>query len=502
MSNSSLRKSKIIIFIALNVLLFSLVSGYIAHGSSLGWGDSLNQLSRPYSVIGYFNMWWHELNGRVSQAALYAFLLMPLRSFAETPELYPWWLIRSISTFCTFSTTVFFVAIMPNSVLPKKNLSAFLLILYIWLLWALNPVVYETSAWFTAAEFVGYSGPIFLISLTLFISTKFKFYKINYTAACVLALLGFIMATIGEQYLLAFPVLMLGVQLSHEAGRRNIRTLVLKVMPLILFGNIIGFLIYWMAPAQKARNKLLGIHIDNVWNVYIKSVQFGYQFLTNKQIEGMLLMLLVLIHTGALAFSFVWAWNDYHRRPVGKIYHYKNAGLFCLTLLLAYHACFLTLIVSDYFPGYAAIFPGLLLTLALLVLSLPLIYLLLRSGQGNILRLIAALGMASIFAYLSVHDIAANIETEQQLRANNQLRRSIYSRILADADLSDNHKYILHDCPHAVPKYGWSMEPPWGLEAYFRWRGITDIKVYLEGNYDFPKDAFFSDYTTIRCVSR
>jgi hypothetical protein len=48
-----------------------------------------------------------------------------------------------------------------------------------------------------------------------------------------------------------------------------------------------------------------------------------------------------------------------------------------------------------------------------------------------------------------------------------------------------------------VRSIGGTMEPPWGLSAYFRWAGQGHILVLIDTNYDFAARPLDRQYVTI-----
>jgi hypothetical protein len=412
-----------------------------------------------------------------------------------------------MAMFFTISTPVLFIATMPPSIKPLTNLGAILAVVYFWLIWTFNPTTFETSAWFTAAELIGYSGPIFIIILLFYLAGTQKFF-IGRFSGIFLIILGITIGLIGEQYLLAYPFLIFGATLvGYRTGKIAKYDLVRVIFPTIV-GLCIGLFIYWAAPGQQARNNLLNLHIldlhiSNALDIYIKSVKYGYRYLLETPLEGSLgLNFLITLHSLVVVFISILAWCDLRRKLFLRIFAAEGVGIFIFAVLSAYHACFMTLVVSDYFPGYAAIFPGLLLTALWFMLLFPVFNFYYQSYKKKYRRLCYVVFLASLLMILllTVLNLRKNIETEKLVRANAELRKSVYSDILKLVENKKGQRYALVDCQIAHPKYSWSMEPPWGIEAYFRWRDLGQTKVYLKGNYDFPKDWSSGEDVTLSCI--
>jgi hypothetical protein len=309
----------------------------------------------------------------------------------------------------------------------------------------------------------------------------------------------------GEQYLLAFPFLIFGVTLVRYHTGKIAKYDIVRVVLTTLVGLFIGLFFYWATPSQQARNNLLDLHLSDPLTIYIKSVKYGYRYLLESPLEGNLgLIFFITLHSVVIVIVSYLAWCDLRRKLSIKIFAAKGVGIFLFTTLSAYHACFMTLAVSDYFPGYAAIFPGLLLTALWFMLLFPVFTFYYQSYKNKYRLLCYAIFLAALIVtlFLAVLNLRKNIETEKLVRANAELRKLVYTDILKLVENKKGQRYALVDCKVAHPKYSWVMEPPWGIEAYFSWRDLGQAKVYLKGNYDFPKDWGSDGDITVSCIKK
>jgi hypothetical protein len=163
--------------------------------------------------------------------------------------------------------------------------------------------------------------------------------------------------------------------------------------------------------------------------------------------------------------------------------------------LIAFHLCFATLLIASYLPGYAFFFP-------LILLLIPLIILIgnvtshLSSGfprkalTGIVFVLVGFILYRNILENSVIHKLAVD---------NNIRRKNIFERVYSLSKENGSEKYILINCPLAYPKFGWTMEPPWGISGYFTWRGNEKITVFLKGNADTPDNWEDGTYTLISC---
>lgn len=495
-----------ILKIEMFVLAFSIVFGYFIFSETLGWGDSLSFFSRPLSISEFIRLWWVELNGRMGQAALCAIGLLPLRWMSSTPENFPWWLVRSVDLFCILSAPLLMVAALQNVVIPRTWLSRCLLIVALGVVWTLNPRVSETSTLFSVADLIGYSGPIFLIALAFFVLRKLNphlFTKRSMVIGIILA--SFFFATLGEQYLMVFPVLVLGVALVNVAKGAIQFSSAMKIGMSSIFGALLGFVLYWAAPAQQKRNVILDLHAGNLWDVYEKSITYGYMFLFHEffSFEKSTIWILIIGHTVlviAVIRLAIWDFknDNFHFPPA-----LRGSGVMLATLLVGFHVCFCTLLVANYFPGWAGMFPGLLLVMTITMVFLMLLKFIELKGFSE--KLNGYIGYIAGFVVVIGVIYLANIEfrkyavMDKQARENNHYRRASYALILNEASHSNTKNFVLINCPLAVPQYGWTMESPWGLSSYFSWSSDVPLKVFLQGNSDFPENWSDGSYKIIDC---
>lgn len=507
MSNNFLRFSFATILLLTNLIVlgFAVSFGMYHFAGALGWGDSLDLFRAPQS-IGEFLSYWHEkVNGRLGQALLTS-LFLPIRWSSLTPESFPWWLVSSLALFCTLMTPIHFLLSIPGRIATEWRL--LWLAPLVWLIWSFNPVTFYNRELFILMELIAYSLPIYLVSIAIMLlargrSTFFSSSK-SFT---IVALGGACFALLGEQYLLAIPVLVFGVTLMRLARKEFSSSVAIKLVGWTAIGVLAGFVIYWLSPGQAIRHELLkSLSPFSLWKFYEHPVINSYKMLFHlpEELHQKARIGLLIAHSVLLLGVFWWAKTDFSKNAAEERTSLHGVGIFVATLLVAFHACFLTLLVAAYLPGYAYVFPSLLLATALslggFVAWQKMCGVLVVSKIKWAILPVGAVTILSVILHVGTHNWRSNSETARMVEQNNQHRKKAYAEVLLEVKNHGTKNFVLLDCPLAYPAFGWTMEPPWGLSGYFAWWGHPSIHVYLQGNSDFPPDWEKQGYKTIKCL--
>lgn len=497
---------RITLLLSIFLLAFALLISFIQFKEILGWGDSLNSMSKEQTPFDLIREWWYEQNGRLGQALIYGFVFLPFRYISPIPEMYPWWFFRGLCLFASLTAPLFLIFANPNAfTMSKRWISFAVAAIFFWIAWSLNARVYEGSAWILLAEFASYSGSILAITVALYL---LRYLYIRQASEKYLQLFVFtttlFFSLVLEQFALAYPFLIIGTLLAT-----NRRYSIYRFILTIFVALTLAYYLYFLSPGQQARHALIGLNsvgaisIYSVFEIFHNSVLSGYTFLFQRMVDpigyrtGIFIKLLhfsVLIYVVRKAFFEVFNNLDPYTQS-------HSCWVWTLTLYVSFHACYGTLLISNYLPGYALVFPGLLLVGANFSFIISLINEFDKKLEINfwqkIIKCLLIL-LASIFIIYSAHsDFKKNTETNKLISENDRRRLIIYKYIILHK--ANNNNYVLINCPMAKDLYGWTMEPPWGLSAYFSWHGYRDIKVFLQGNYDFPVDWNDSRYNVIDC---
>jgi len=494
---------KSLLFWNLFFLLVSLIIGRYYFSNSMGWGDSLDIFKSPIDLNIFISYWYKNINGRLGQTILTSFFL-PFRWFSSTPEEFPWWLASSIGLFSAISAAFNFSASL-SSVINKSN--TLLLSVVLFISWSLNPVAFYNREFFTLMELIAYSFPVYLISLCVY-SLSQSYYKNNINQAHIVFLLfiGIFFSLLGEQYLLATPIIFSGYLLAKYLNGKVSFNLLTIIISVYIIGELLGLLIYWNSPGQMIRRNLLAsLPAFSLWEFYEQPVVNSYQMILgfSQILIDKWKYYILFIHTTLILFSLINFLIIFLRYKKIYNYYYVNSSIYLITYLVAFHACFITLLIAAYLPGYAYYFPLLLLVMSLIITLKILLYFIIDSVKIFYLRNLILLALVTLCALTIFNIFYQNISRDMAIRKlsveNNIRRKDVYSQIVDLNKRTGAAKVLLFDCPLAYPEFGWTMEPPWGLAAYFSWINRPTIKVYLKGNTDFPENWNDGSYDSISC---
>ena len=497
-----------LLYINLALLGLSLLIGYFLYRTALGWGDSLNMFS-PYphvsmktnlssdTMLGYVSSWYSGMNGRWPVAFLNAVGSMFSRKLFFLPEHFPWWAMRSLSLFCCLAAPFNFLFIIKLWIRKLPLLPA---LLVIYALWSFSPNTYSNSITFDCL-FTDRFLFVYLISVVaVLIFRKAKFEKISHLLGY--SLFGFFVFF--EQFLVTAPFLFLFLIVLRFRGKRN-KAFYFKVATANLVTMILASLAYFLSPGQQYRNTMIGLNnighlgVVKLFKWYMQSANIGYTLLFKESSSWWMLHSVVLI---ALIVYVCVTWKNIHDAAGFKDKRERIQSLqlsaFALLFVFVFHCSLVTLLVSNYFPGYSAQYTTFFLALFLTALFLniylkgrellachPMRPFLSRGVQG------AAVIGGSIFLFLTVNRVNADSKDYTRIMELGRARSVIYNDIIQIHEKTGITDFVLKNAPH-WPNGGYSLEPPWGFQAYFRWAKQPNITVWLEDNYDFinrPADS-------------
>ena len=493
------------------LLAASLLAGRVLYAGAFAYADSLNMLS-PYpqldaaggtnvtatSLAQYVQHWYRGLNGRWSQALMNGALASATKAFGFGPESFPWWMMRSLSLFCMLATPMNLLAGAGALARRIQPIGACLLVLT-WGIWSSAQNTYAYSLWFDCLltdRFV----PMYLASVLAVGISR------GWPGRRPIALAGFAaiyLFVAVEQFMVTLPVLLAGYAIYGRPPNAAARTLRILAGSIALSG--VSALIYFSSPGQQWRNHLMNVKAPDLspaglYGWFKDAIPLGYAVLFghhNPAIYWTLHLLLLLTGTGVLmtAGFAVWRVRSSDPSAAKQLVEREDVfrwALFATCFNAAYAASLATLLVSPHFPEYAAQYPGLLLTLGL-VFSLAAIVRVLAAPRTAVV-LTAACALAVLLA-VTLPALRTNVASFKEEAAYGRLRKSVYHRVLEVNRETGASGFVLTNSP--VRSIGGTMEPPWGLSAYFRWAGQGNILVLIDTNYDFATRPLDRQYVTI-----
>jgi hypothetical protein len=486
-----------------NVILLaaSLVVGRVVYQGAFAYADSLNMLS-PYpqldaaggtsitatSFPAYVAQWYRGLNGRWSQAAMNGAIEAVAKPFVRQPEAFPWWLMRSLSLFCIVATPLNFLAAAGAFGRRRAAFGAVLLVLA-WAIWSAAQNTYAYSIWFDCLltdRFV----PMYLASLLSVGAAR------GWPSARPLPLLAFsalYLFVSVEQFLVTMPILLTAFAFGGAASPPFKRAAVFLAGTTAL--SAVSALIYFASPGQRWRNALMQVkapdltpHGISTW--FRDAMPLGYRVLFGDHGNAAywkLHLVVIALSLVALAIGAIVAW----RRASTADTDIWRWALFAAAFHLAYAASLATLLVSPHFPEYAAQYPALLLALGV-TCSIAALARLLPDRAALPAAIVCT---AAVAILITLPALRHNVDSFKEEAAYGRLRKTVYHQILETNRTTGATGFVLTNSP--VRSIGGTMEPPWGLSAYFRWYEKPGLAVVIDTNYDFAARPRDRDYVTI-----
>lgn len=527
-----------LLLINILILLFSLGIGACFLRWSLGFADVLNMFS-PYPVIdaahgatriatgawGYLQDWYNGMNGRVSQALLGCAISAYSKLFASRPEDFPWWLMRALSLFCIIACPLNFM-VPAYSIRRVRPTSVFLLLLAIWGSWTLSHNVVSYSLWFDALLTDRFLM-IYIVSVMCL--AIYKGWLNNKWYLIVLHGCAYMFLAV-EQFLLTIPLLFLAFA---WIGADNDKPLLfwIRRISFYLVLSLIAAYVYFHSPGQQWRMSMMTTHPAGApLQYYVEGFlkwlkRDGYSVLFNGRgaliglIFNCILYTFVAVTTIAatLSHSIAKRLKFNTLEVLGDLFH---SSVLATTFLTAYMTSLSTLLISRNFPEYAIHYPALLLAIGIAYSILTLIQLF---DAGTRQALLAALAgeeteetmpnsslnyrgsiitgivLTGVLLWVTLPALPKLRSSYQEVKTNNQVRHVVFQHVIDTYQTTGQTHFILTKCPPR--SHGGTMEPPWGVEGYFRWRNYGILRVYLDDNYDFPTRPLDKHFVTIDCSS-
>jgi len=496
------------------ILVLSVVVGACFFRGALGFADGVNMFS-PYPKISvriaatpyeYVSDWYNHMNGRVSQAIMDCGLFVYAKAFARTPEAFPWWLMRSLSLFCAMAAPFNFLvpAIGRGNCGLGAILGLYLTILVSWML-SYNVVTY--SLWFDVLLTDRFL-PIYVISLMCIILHRGWFEQTLFGEALHGALYLFFAV---EQFLVTMPILFLAFAWVGDAKTRSKGFWLKRIFYYALLTALAAG-VYFYSPGQRLRNRLLapnpaGITFESIFAWLRDDLSRGYLMLWGDASHSVIMFLHLAVYctVAVIAFVALCAYRSARRAdqrfpPIDGL---LNASVLSLAFLTAYGASLATLFIKRHFPEYAIHYPAILLAVGLGYGVLVIIQLLdgvTWTALRSALHPETPVASRPVFRYwpsflpwLALGALIAGVLAPSwpklqagyhEVKAHGQIRHEIFQQVIQLHQATGQTHFILIHCP--VRSHGGTMEPPWGVEGYFRWCGYGNLIVYLDDNYDFP----------------
>jgi hypothetical protein len=444
------------------------------------------------NVAEYVRHWYFGLNGRWSQALMNGTLAGVTKLFGFGPESFPWWMMRSLSLFCMLATPLNFLA-AAGAFRPHLRLMGIFLLAIVWGTWSLSQNTYAYSVWFDCLltdRFV----PMYLTSvLSVGVAS-------GWPTRRPLHLLGFAAVYLFvavEQFLVTLPVLLAAYALRDLARTSASRAFRIFVGSIAL--SALSSVIYFSSPGQQWRNSLMNVKAPDlspvaIFNWFQEATPLAYGVLFGPRHGAIYWSLHALLLVAGLTTLLALALRSDRLRKLAAKINTKETGRWVLLATCfnaAYAASLSTLLVSPHFPEYAAQYPALLLTLGLIFSFAAVV----STADRPLAILVTAVSAIGVLFAITLPAVRANVASFREEAAYGRLRKAAYRQVVDLNRQTGASAFVLTNSP--TRSIGGTMEPPWGLSAYFRWIGQNDLLVFIDTNYDFatrPKDR---QYTTI-----
>jgi len=520
---SRMSKNNPLLIFNFSVLVVAMIFARLVFADTLGWGDAMNSMSRTVTPWEYIVEWYENQNGRLSQALLGSFVNSLLREYFSTPESFPWWLFRGIWLFAAISAPVNIVAILSKSFQFKEMQRTLFIVLLVWLLWSTSPIYYYTNAWFSSAEFLSYTGPVIFTSFFMLFWMRLQSIQSTWIHWLVFSFSYIFLSLLNEHVMASLPVITVGIAVAGLIRREKKSSYIVQIIFVSFILSLIAISIHLTTPGQILRNSAINAHvpdfsIQNIFNWYSGTVPYVYEYLLPQYIykgSSVFKIIVVVVHTSLLGLLFFTAKRSYEKikdKNVSLDLQEELSKDFTLSVLsmmflLAYVAALGTQLVSRYWPGYSGIFPSLLVTFGLVLSGVLYVEILLRKIKGRyksldagkikvVLAVVLMIGVALVIVKNNIHEIK---RTNLLVKENTRIRLAYYNKISEYHIKNKEVNFILKGCPYAVSYFGWSVEPEWGISAYFRWLGFDDVFVVIDSNPDYKTRPLDKEYRSIDC---
>jgi len=439
--------------------------------------------------------WYKGMNGRLPVAIMDSLLAQAAR-LCPTPESFPWWLLRALSLYCLLAIPLNLMAAVGTW--AKRPAMTLILLVAVWSVWIVSPNVYIFSAMF---DIILTDRNIQMYVLSWMIMAAVNNWMGKSLWRWGLMGIGIVFVS-SEQNLPSAPLLLLATGWLGLEGKASAGRDWLKQVFYYAAWTALAAAVFFLSPGQHLRNvcclpmNSIGNFSPLAWYRQVIDLGYGALFPAHPAqlwlwhlilycILGLGIMLWLIIRLAGRTME-----NDSRQKLFG-------IGLMAFAFLTAFLVSMTTLIVSPYFPPYAACYPALFLA-AGLVFSFWFILDGAAAGMDALsekavgLRLVSTrIGCTIALPILAVILLARTITVPawpglltayRHIMEQSRNRRQVYAEIIRCRSTTGQRHFILMNLWKS-PVWGLHMDDAWGRAGYFRWRGMEDIVCMTEDEW-------------------
>lgn len=516
---------KLVFILNVTLFLVCLGVGYWLYADRVaGAGDDwkfFNPNGWP-SEWAFLRNLYLNVGGRVG-SYLILMLFRLLSFFYFTPDSFPWWVLYSVSLFCTLAMPLNLVAAGQRLTNSRWIVSLFLLA-WIYLVWATNFTVFGVTL---LAVTVSGRWPLYMLSLGIWLLSTPPSSRVQWLRWGGLSLLYLIASLSIEQILTSIPVLFAAVSLIKGVRQRKPPSGWIWQIGLWAGLSVIALLIYLASPGQLNRSStapqlMFDLSLwQKILNWYKETVKAGYDTLFTGSVSysvylNSLILILLILALGIVSLaSYRARQRDLANQQL--LDDLFSLNLLALTFMVAFISSLVHLFFSPYFPWYARMYPALLLAVGLGFSLLLLVRLVNPAMQQELLEALTGLpslnddykgsvqisdpiiNLLSIFLLsillfnITMPNLERNINIYRREVWLTAIRRQAYQTIVNTHYASGQVNFRLSRCPPG-------LESTWGLVGYFDWRGYPELSVILDGDGDTQSALGEKNWDTVECV--
>jgi hypothetical protein len=281
-----------------------------------------------------------------------------------------------------------------------------------------------------------------------------------------------------EMVLLTIPLLGLLAWAWGARSHPRSRSFYAKLALAYAVMTLLATLVYVVSPGQQYRVKTVGVTLPGTDATpmlrLLRLVPVGY--------FGLGAWAGALAYAAVVVLLLVLVFREWRRRRPGS-----GTGA---ALLFVAHVAAVSPALSMDLPARTVTY-----TAVLLVTSFGLaLFAAVASARSRWLT--AGLLLLTVLAAgtVQVRECAAVQRTRREFF---RTRQRVFSYVLGLHDYSGANAFVLTDCDPAPDRQ--PFEPPWGLQAYFRWARSRSLLVFVDSNYDYPQRPLDREYTVVSC---
>jgi len=518
---------KFLLFAHLGLLIGAIAAGRWLYAGALGQNDILAVVNpypqvtmadnlahcpiNPYPQIQvrfgqyaanpfvYVRDWYLGMNGRLPVAIMDSLLAQAAR-LCPTPESFPWWLLRALSLYCLLAIPLNLMA--AAGIWARRPAMALILTAAVWSIWIVSPNVYIFSVMFdiilTDRNIQGYV-------LSWMIMGAVNNWMGRSLWRWGLMGIGIVFVS-SEQNLPSVPVLLLatgwlGLEANAHAGRDWFKQV-------FYYGawTLLAAAIFFLSPGQHLRNvcclpmNSIGTFSPLAW--YRQVIDLGYGALFPSH-PGPLWLWHLIFYCGLGLVMALWLIIRLKTASSGRPAENDSRelfgiGLMAFAFLTAFLVSMTTLIVSPYFPPYAACYPALFLATGLAfsfwfildsaaagmdALSAKVVGYRLISTKIGCTVALPILVTIALIRTITVPAWPAMSTGYRQIMEQNRNRHQVYAEIIKQQNTTGQRHFILMNLWKS-PVWGLHMDDAWGRAGYFRWLKMEDIVCPTEDEWN------------------